>query len=101
MRLLAEEQANLFIIQMSFEKVKIMDGAKSADLCKMLNAIHRAKMNLDFLLDECADSISGDLFDYFRDVKREIVKIEMKVMKERADESDRNNRNSAHDDMAK
>lgn len=98
MRLQAEEQANLFIIQMSFEKIR---EPNSNRLSKLINAIHLVKMNLDFMLDECADGITSEMLDYFRDVKREIVKIESKVMKERADESDRNNRNSAHDDMAK
>lgn len=98
MRLPAEEQANLFIIQMSFEKIRQPDTNR---LSKLINAIHLVKMNLDFILDECADGITSEMLDYFRDVKREIVKIESKVMKERADEATKTIKDSAHDDMAK
>lgn len=97
MRIPAEEQANLFIVQMSFEKIREADSK----LSKLINAIHFVKMNLDFMLDDCAEGITSELLDYLRDVKREVVNIEMKVMKERADEPDRRNINSPHDDMAK
>lgn len=97
MKLTAEEQANLFIVQMSFEKIREADSK----LSKLINAIHFVKMNLDFMLDDCAEGITSELLDYLRDVKREVVNIEMKVMKERADEPDRRNINSLHDDMAK